>query len=165
MNEAWLGVVSVLVLFVVVPLLLLMARDRFHDARWRRQNRPEAVAEAQRRLEQRLAAPDWPFYAEHLQRTVPVALMSWYANPATVLKRYVFDDHLIDFMPIDREQLRDAWVVTGVVAFAESNGDPIYLKPGTDADASVFITFHDGGDTELLAPSVVQFLARLEPAA
>jgi hypothetical protein len=163
-SEAWLGVASVLVLFVVAPVLLLMARDRFQKARWLRQNPPERVAEERQRFERRLAAPDWPFYEEHLQRTVPVALMSWFANPATVLKRYVFEDHLIDFAPIDREQLRDGWVVADVVAFAESDGDPIYLKPGTDADDSVFITFHDGGDTELLAPSVEQFLARLEEA-
>ena len=164
MNEAWLGVAYVLALFVAAALLL-MARDRLKAARSRKRYPPERVAETQRRLERRLVAPDWPFYAAHLQRPVPIALTTWFANPEAVLKRYAFDDHLIDFVPIDREQLRGAWIVAGVVAFAESNGDPIYLKPGTNGDDAVFITFHDGGDTELLALSVEQFLARLEEAA
>jgi len=162
-NEAWLGVAYVSLLLVSAALLLML-RDRFTAARRRIHNPPERVAEAQRQLERRVAAPDWPFYTEHLQRPVPVALTSWFGNPETVMKRYVFDDHVINFAPVDREQLRGAWVVPGVVAFAESNGDPIYLKPGTDADDSVFITFHDGDDTERLAPSVEQFLAKLEEA-
>ena len=97
----------------------------------------------------------------YFRKTHNIGCTFWFANPATALKRYVLEDHLIDFAPIDRERLRDAWGIADVVAFAESNGDPIYLKPGRDADDSVFITFHDGGDTELLAPSVEQFLERL----
>jgi hypothetical protein len=162
-SDAWIGVTYVLVLFGAATLLL-MARDRFKAAGWRRRNPPERLAKEQRRIERRLAAPDWSFYAEHLQRPVPLALVSWFGHTAKVLKQYSFDDHLIVFTPVDRERLREAWVVAGVVAFAESNGDPIYLRPGTGADDSVFITFHDGGDTELLAPSVEQFLARLEEA-
>ncbi len=164
MSEAWVVVIYPLVLFGAA-VLLLMARDRFAAARWRKRNPPERLAEEQRRIERRLVTPDWPFYAEHLQRPVPRALVSWFQNPETVLKRYLFDDHLIEFVPIDREQLTGAWVVPGVAAFAESNGDPIYLKPGAKVDDSVFITFHDGGDTELLAQSVEQFLERLKQAA
>jgi hypothetical protein len=160
MSVALIGAVYLLVVFGAA-MLALMARDRFNAARWRRRNPPERIAEERRRLERRLVTPDWLFYAEHLQRPVPAALVSWFANARGVTETYAFDDYLIEFVPIDPEALRDRWVVAGVVAFAESNGDPIYLKPGAGADESVFITFHDGGDTELLAGSVEQFLAGL----
>jgi len=164
MSVALIGAVYLLVVFGVA-VVALMARDRFKAARWRKRNPPERVAEERRRFERRLMTPDWLFYAEHLQRPVPAALVSWFANAKAVTETHAFDDSLIDFLPIDRDALRESWVVAGVVAFAESNGDPIYLKPGSNADESVFITFHDGGDTELLARSVEQFLTRLKPTA
>ena len=164
MSVALIGAVYLLVVFGAA-VLALMARDRFKAARWRRRNPPARIAEERRRFERRLVAPDWLFYAEHLQRPVPAALVSWFTNAKGVTQTYAFDDYLIDFAPIDRDALLDAWVVPGIVAFAESDGDPIYLKPGTGADESVFITFHDGGDTELLARSVEQFLTSLKEAA
>jgi hypothetical protein len=163
-SVALIGAVYLLVVFGAA-VLALMARDRLKAARWRRRNPPERLAEDRRRFERRLVTPDWLFYAEHLQRPVPAALVAWFTNTEAVTDTYAFDDYLIDFVPIDRDVLRDAWVVPGIVAFAASNGDPIYLKPGTGADESVFITFQDGGDTELLARSVEQFLTSLQVAA
>jgi hypothetical protein len=152
--------VYLLVLFGTA-VLVLRALDRVRAARWRRRNSPERIAEERRLLERRLVTPDWLFYAEYLQRPVPAALLSWFAHANAVTRTYAFGDYRITFVPVDRQALTEAWVVPGVVAFAESDGDPIYLKPGTGGDDSVFILFHDGGDTERLAPSVEQFLTRL----
>ena len=45
----------------------------------------------------------------------------------------------------------------GVLPFAYSDADPIYLKPGANASNAVFITYHDGNDTVELAHSIEAF--------
>jgi hypothetical protein len=159
-NVAVVAATSLLIVYGTA-VLALMARDRFMAARWRKRHPPERIAEERRRHERRLVTPDWLFYGEYLQRPVPAALVSWFSNAAALTATYAFDDHLVDFVPIDRDAVREAWVVPRIVVFAESDANPIYLKPGQSTDDAVFITFHDGGDTEVLASSVEQFLANL----
>ncbi len=164
MNVASLGAVFLLAL-VASAILLLLARDRVATAisRWR--NPPEKLAAQHEEVLRRLQAPDWPFYAEHLQRDVPPALRSWFGDAGALAQSYQFGEHFVVFTPIDRKALAEAWARPGVLPFAESDGDPIYVEPGAESENAVFITYHDGGDTEKMAPSVEAFLGQLRVGA
>ena len=66
--------------------------------------------------------------------------------------------------PLDSQALRENWVAPGVLPFAYSEADPIYLKPGANTSNAVFITYHDGSSTEELAPTIEAFAAALHVA-
>ena len=165
MSEALVIAVAGLSALIVLCVILLVARDRVAKIVWRIKNPPEKLAAQRAAFEHRLRTPDWQFYAEHLQRPVPISLPAAYAKPGLITKAHVFGDYYVTFAPIDRKTLTEAWVLPGVVAFAESDGDPIFLKVGASASDSVFIAYHDGGGTEELAPSVEAFLSELRDAA
>jgi len=162
-KVALVGAVFLVALFGSAALLLY-GRDRIAAALWRRRNPPEKVMADHRAYIQRIATPDWAFYAEHLQRPVPPALVAWFANVLKLEKEYHFGDYHVAFAPVDRAALEDEWVKPGVVPFATSDGDPIYLQPGSHANNAVFVAFHDGGGHEQLAPSVESFIEGLRNA-
>src|SRR5689334_5847412 len=80
--------VSVIVLlFIGLPLVILVARDRM--ARARRDHpatRLRAVADHQEH-ERRTLAPDWACVERHLQRPAPRALRELYADRKLMLQR------------------------------------------------------------------------------
>jgi hypothetical protein len=131
---------------------------------------PEELAAARRAHEERILRPDWEFYERHLQRPAPAALRELYANRELVTAlslAYSDDDGISTFEPLDEQGLLDARDQAGfdVVPFATSDcGDPIYLKPGRSEADTVFITYHDGGDTKTFAESVAGMLKELRSA-
>jgi hypothetical protein len=155
-----------ILILVGVAVGVCWLNDRFTHAvrRWR--NRPEKLAADRRAYEARIANPDWEFYERHLCRPAPASLRELYSDCALVLTKGIdFDKaHRIStFEPLDEAALIDTHDLFGfnVVPFANGEGDIIYLRPGSNETDAVFITYHDGGDTEQLAPDISSFLQRL----
>jgi len=120
--------------------------------------------------EDQLLNPDWAFYQRHLQRPVPAAVRELYADrtllTADVLE-YPGPESISTFNPINEKGLLDTqeFIGSDVLAFATSeSGDPIYLRPGASEPDTVYITYHDGGDTEIFAESVAMMLEKLKKA-
>ena len=129
-------------------------------------SREEEAAERQE-YEKRILEPDWEFYERHLQRPVPTALRELYADRALVTAgglKYDKRGWINTFHPLREEGLLDTRdeMGTDIVAFATSEcGDPIYLRPGASEADTVYITYHDGGETEVFAESVAAMLETL----
>jgi hypothetical protein len=170
MSDTAKSVIFLVVLLIGLPLLVLWVRDRASNALWRRRNPPEKLAADHRAHEERILRPDWAFYERHLQRPVPLALRELYADRGLVTAQDLnySDSGLINtFEPIDEKGLIDSrpWLGFDAVAIAFSDaGDPIYLRPGRSEPDTVYITYHDGGDTEVFARSVAAMIERVRTA-
>lgn len=167
MSEEASIVLFVIVLFIGVPVMILMVRDRISELLWKRRNPPEKIAAERRAYESRIDNPDWHFYEQHLQRGVPIELRNLFDNRALTLSKDIVsykDEVLSSFAPLDNEGLIETreWIGFDVVPFATSiTGDPIYLRPGPDEGNAVYVTYHDGGDTEEIAPHISDFFRQL----
>ena len=166
MNDVVATVLAIGVLFVGLPILILALRDRRAAAR----RTSTASAADGRQREQRLLTPDWSLVQRHLQRPVPPELRALYADRALVIRRDLHwnDEQTIGaFEPLDEQALAHAaeWLGFEAVALATTDsGDTIYLIPGADEHDAVYLTHHDGGDTEVFADSVAMMLTRLRSA-
>ena len=163
LYSAWVVLTGLLVLFGLA-ILLLALKDRLSKALWRLRNPPEKLAAQRAALKSRLNSPDWKFYQQHLQRKVPEALCNAYAAAEIVTKPHYFSDYYVTFCPIDPAAESENWL-PGILPFADSNGDPIFLKPGHAESEAVYIAYHDGSDIEQLAPSVEAFISGLKVTA
>lgn len=68
------------------------------------------------------------------------------------------------FEPLDEQGLvaTRPWLGFDAVAIARNDfGDPIYLRPGQSEPNTVYVTFHDGGDTEVLSESVEELYEKV----
>ena len=161
---------GIIVVFVALPLAVLWLNDRLARARVRRQNPPAQRAAEREAFRQRLLRPDWEFYQRHLQRPVPPALRELYADPALLAAKslaYTEGDRISSFNPLTPEDLVEAksWLGFDLVPIATSDfGDSIYLRPGSAEPDVVYITYHDGGETEVFAESVAAMLKQLRQA-
>lgn len=130
----------------------------------------EELASARRAFEETLLEPDWDFYERHLQRPVPQALRALYADEKLItssLLDYSDECSINSFEPLKEDCLIEApgVIEVPIVPIASNGfGDPIYLKPGTSETDAVYVTYHDGDDTESLADSVAAFVERLKQA-
>jgi hypothetical protein len=128
------------------------------------------LADERRQRMHRLQNPDWGFYEKHLQRPVPAALKRLFANASLVgysgKPLESGEIYVTAFEPIDQQAVVDSeeWLGFEVVPFASSDGDLIYFHPGPLEADRVYITYHDGGDTEVLAESADAFLSAVEAA-
>ena len=117
-----------------------------------------------------LLQPNWHFYEHHLRRPAPAALRALYADEKLItstLLEYSDECSINTFEPLNESSLNEGAEDTAppVVAIATTDfGDPIYLKPGPTESDAVYVTYHDGGDTEVLADSVSGFVDRLKQA-
>jgi hypothetical protein len=170
MSDTAKTIIGLVALFVGVPVCLLWLRDRVNKMRYRRRNTPEKIAAERRAFEERLLHPDWEFYERHLQRPAPAALRELYANGALLTAptfEYGDGEVINTFNALDEQGLLDTreWLGFDVVAIATSDfGDPIYLRPGQSEPDTVYITHHDGGDTEIFVESVASMVERLRRA-
>jgi hypothetical protein len=160
------------VLYIIILVALAFGfcwlNDRFTATLWRWRNPPEKLAADRRAFEDRLLHPDWDFYERHLQRPAPAALRELFADHKLLLTHGCqYDDahYFSTFEPLDEPALVDAskWIGCDFVPLANSDGDSIYLRPGPSESDAVFITYHDGNDTEELAPDVGTLLRRRWP--
>jgi hypothetical protein len=152
------AVAGLATLFALAGIVLLL-RDRAAAAVSRVRNPPEKIKAAREEFERRLEQPDWQAYELHLGRAVPTELREWFSSAGRLSASYQFKDYYVTYAPIDSEGEKEAaWVLPGIMPFASSDGDPIFLKPGSSESDAVHIAYHDGGGTEELAPSVNAFL-------
>lgn len=130
---------------------------------------PEELAAAQKKYEEQLLNPDWGFYERHLKRPVPTALRQLYADRQLITMQDIHADAggdypINEFMPIDEENVTELGE-TNLEIFAiaiNECGDPIYLRSGASEPDKVYVTYHDGGETEVLAESVEAFVEKLK---
>lgn len=166
MNDTVATVLAIGLLFVGLPILILALRDRRAPAR--RKTKSPIVGD--RSHEGRLLEPEWRFVEETLQRPVPPALREMYADKALITRRdlaWTGDQTIGGFEPLDEQAIADAteWLGVEAVAIATTDsGDTIYLMPGADERDAVYLTHHDGGDTEVFADSIAVMLVRLRSA-
>jgi hypothetical protein len=163
-----LTVAIIVLIFIGLPVVILVARDRM--ARARRDHpatRLRVIADRQPR-ETRLLAPDWTCVERHLQRPTPRALRELYADRTLVTQRdirFSTDCTISSFEPLDEQALADAreWLGFTAVVFATTQeGDAIYLRSGpAEGGDVVYLTHHDGGDTEVLATTIDEMLDAL----
>ena len=120
--------------------------------------------------EQRLLNPDWPSVERHLRRPLPPALRDLFADRDLITRRdlgYV-DEHVISrFEPLDQTAIVETtrWLGFEAVPIATTQfGDAVYLRPGAAEGDAVYLTHHDGGDTEVFADSISQMVAALRLA-
>ena len=128
---------------------------------------PEELAAAQKEDDERLLKPDWKFYEQHLKRPVPTALRQLYADSELITMQGVDvggDYPINEFMPIDEKSMTELGEINlEIFAIAINEcGDPIYLRPGASEPDKVYVTYHDGGETEVLAESVDVFVEKLK---
>ena len=170
MSDTVKTIIFLIALFIGLPLLILWLRDRVSRARGRRRNPPEKLTVDRWAYDERILRPDWAFYERHLERPAPRALRELYADRALVTAQgleYTDSDHISTFEALDEQGLLDtrSWLGFDAVAIATSDfGDPIYLRPGASETDTVYITHHDGGDTEVFAESVAAMVERLRQA-
>lgn len=164
MNDTVIGIlvcVSLLFVMALAAVLVLMLRDRiFGVAAWQPPATAERIA-----YEARILKPDWPFYERHLGRPAPAALRELYRDRELILSGgFQYDEahYISTFEPLDAAALLETRDFVGfdILPFANSDGDMIYLRPGPSEPGTVFITYHDGGDTEELASDLSTFLRR-----
>lgn len=166
-NDTAKTVLGILAIFVALPVAILWLRNRVSRAWQRRRNPPEKIAADHEAFQERLRHPDWSFYERHLQRPAPQSLRQLLADHTLLLAEgldYPGDQRINTFNPLDEQALLDTrpWLGFDAVAIATSDfGDPIYLRPGPDEPDVVYITHHDGGDTEVFADSVAAMLGKI----
>jgi hypothetical protein len=158
-----------IIVAIGVPVLLaagaLLLIDRMRPSR-RPMGSPQ-VAPTPPGFDEALAHPDWAFYERHLQRPSPEALRKLYADENLImLCNFEYGEESINcFEPIREDNVLDTSAVVGfdIVPIATSYcGDPVYLRPGPVEPDRVYVTHHDGGDTEVLAESAAVFLEVLQ---
>lgn len=102
---------------------------------------------------------------------MPSALRELYADRVLITRRDLpwSDDQMISaFEPLDARAIADATRDLGfdrVVIATTDFGDAIYLRSGAAERDVVYVTYHDGGDTEIFAESVPAMAAALRRAA
>ena len=168
MKEALFAIGYLILLFAIAGTVLLFV-DRVSEAFRRRRNPPEKLAEEWRQYQARILNPDWTFYEQHLKREVPPAIRRLFDDSDIVLSQAseCCGDQIISrFGALDAVGLSETreWTGTDVVAIAYTlSGDPIYLRPGENESNAVFITYHDGGDTEEIAADSAAFVDSIRP--
>jgi hypothetical protein len=163
-------VLALALIFIGLPVLILRMNDRQRSARRRRDHPAASDIRERQAYEQRLLNPDWACVERHLRRPAPQALRELYSDRALITPQdlnYTAEQVISTFEALDEEAIQDMtrWLGFEAVAIATTDfGDAVYLRPGLTEVDTVYLTHHDGGDTEVFAESVTQMLAALRQA-
>ena len=157
--EALLGFI-----LIGLPCLLYAWRGRFTF--WSKESLDDSLVE-RGAYEDRILRPDWEFYERHLRRPVPPALRELYSDRRLVTGQVLTLRDELDIGTF--ESLEECGLIEmpqencdEVIAIATTCfGDLIYLRPGPAESDKVYLTYHDSGQTEVLAESVDDLLAKL----
>lgn len=168
MGDQLITIAMIAVVFIALPLILLWTRDRVKRMRRESPRARAARAEARRAYERRILQPDWHRVEHQLGRAVPQALRDLYADHALVTSsdlEYSIYHAISTFEALDEPAFTDAkkWLGVDGVVFATSDmGDSIYLRAGASEPNAVYLVRHDGGDTEVIAATIDEMVARLK---
>jgi hypothetical protein len=167
MGDTVTTVLVLVLLFIGLPVSLLRIIDRRRTNReWHRDSSASQVAEREA-YERRILAPDWACVERHLRRLPPQALRDLYADRRLVTQRDLeYDDARLvsTFEPLDEGAMVDTSRSLGfdaVVIATTDFGDTVYLRPGATEADTLYVAYHDGGDTEVFAESIGQMLVVL----
>lgn len=154
---------TLMVAIVALAVGILKVLDSASDAYFAYYDTPERRSTERIAREARLLRPDWRFYEQHLQRSIPSAVRALYADHRLLFSVGLqYDDihDITEFCPLDSESLVQPHelMTFDVLPLATSEGDVIYLRPGATESDVVYVTYHDGGDTGELAPDPATFL-------
>ena len=105
-------------------------------------------AAAKRGFQARLLEPNWPLYAQHLQRDVPEAMKLLYSEFALLLSEVeiTLENGLTvtEFFPLDAQAVIDQKAFQpenmefDCLPFATMSGQELFLRPGSAAANSVY---------------------------
>lgn len=168
-----LAIMFLIGLFVVLPVVLLLIRDRIFFPRPTR----EQIEEHGRRFRERLRNPDFLSLEEHFGCRAPEALRRLHQDKDEVLRgdflvvppgaKEESEFHYVCyFCPVDADSIKD--VLPGLekyFAFADDGGGNGYLIDPTLDDPPVLYHDHESGEIEKVCDSLSEFLSweRREP--
>ena len=167
MRDGIFSALVIVLMFIGLPVVILVMKDRLTRARRNRPIQRSRDAEQRQAYERRILAPDWLCVERHLRRPVPQTLRELYADPSLVTLRDLrcsMEYTLSTFEALDERAMADAkaWIGFEAVVFASTQeGDAIYLRPGASEENAVFLTHHDGHDTEVFAASLHEMVEML----
>lgn len=172
-----LGAIGFLIIMFAIAAVFLTGVDRVR--RWLTAVPPEEMRRRAAEFTARLARPQWEDLERHFDAPVPKDLRELYEGPLirreslTVANPTADDpqreDQIARFLPADLQSLEEAsWVVkTPEFPFAEDGLGNYYTVP-FQADAAapsrVSLHWHDGGDVEVIASGLADFLSRVRRA-
>ena len=157
-------IAAITLILVALPFLILWVRDRRTTALRYRDHPPEQLVAERAAYLERILQPDWALVERYLHRSAPSTLRELYAAGALVTAqdlKYTNDEAISTFEALDHQGVRDAKALLGFDALVIATtdcGDPVYLRVGPAEADTVYVTRHDGGDTEVFAGSVRQML-------
>ena len=155
-------------LSVILFSLILLAGMGFLLFRQIRTMRTQQ-AEAKRAFQQRLLAPDWEIYAQHLAREVPGAMKQLYVEFALLLSELeiTLESGMVvtEFFPLDAQAFIDQKAFQpenmgfDCLPFATLSGQELFLQPGYTAANSVYL--FNGSEIEVVFPDIADLLTAL----
>lgn len=166
MKDVAAVIASVILLFIVLPVLLLWLRDRLCN-RW---PSPSEIEEINRRFKERRLNPDFATIEAHFNHRFPEALRQLYNNKEEIL-RHDFEViapesatppscwYIAYYQPADMENICDAWPGReAFYPFADDGGGNGYLVDPTLSDPPVLFHDHDTGELVRVAERASEFL-------
>ena len=168
-----LGAIGLLIVMFAIAAVFLTGVDRVR--RWLTSVPPEEMRRRAAEFSARLASPKWADLERHVGAPVPKGLRELFESPLIRSESLVLpnptaddpqrEDQIARFLPADLRSLEEAsWVVkTREFPFAEDGMGNYYTVPfPADAIAPlpVRLHWHDGGDVEVVAESLAEFLSR-----
>jgi hypothetical protein len=167
MTETMTSVLALILLLIGLPVLMLWIIDQRRHRQRAREHPPGSDIAERQAYEHRILNPDWACVERHLMRPAPQALRTLYGDAEFITRRnlrYVNDHAISAFEPLDEEAILATrrWLGFEALAIARTDfDDTVYLRPGVDEIDTVYLTYHDGGDTEVFAESLTEMLTVL----
>ena len=172
-----LGAIGLLIVMFAIAAVLLTGVDRVR--RWLTSVPPEEMKRRAAEFSGRLSSPRWGDLERHFDAPAPKDLRALYASALIHSESLTVanptaddperDDQIARFLPADLQSVEEAsWVVkTRAFPFAEDGMGNYYTVPfhaEATAPSPVSLHWHDGGDVELIANSLADFLSRARRA-
>jgi hypothetical protein len=161
---------TVIMLFLLVPLIVLSIYSRMAARRSR-----AVRAQSQLEFNRRLQDPRLADLERYFDRPLPETLKRLYQDSERILTtNFIFDPPgakneyrawlVASFLPADMTTLEEGWAELGENNFpfaCDDFGDPYYipLDQASALDGPVFHFHHEGGDRERVAESLADFLS------
>lgn len=177
MIDSILTILLLVLIVIVLPVGLLLVRDRVRNVRRRRT--PEQIRAEALRYRERLLHPDQRGVETQIGGLLPERLIRTYNDHQTILSKNIEirsprlgpdSGYRIEmFLPLDSESQRHTWDVAEAgwgngFCFAADGAGNFYwvpVHPARQQDTPVFFACHDPWGNEKIAESLDEFLSWL----